>query len=315
MDYTELKIYTKHEWVDPLSCVLEDMGIAGFAVSDPADFEELLQKKNDYDWDYINEEILPGPDEPVCVTLYFEDNPTGMELLDKVLEEIRPYTEDGAELRSVSDEDWKDKWKEFFKPSRVSGRIVVKPGWEEYTPQTEDELVIELDPGMAFGTGTHPTTGLCIGLLETWQKPGDFVLDVGCGSGILSVAAQKLGAGSVLGVDIDPVAVEVSKENVARNDAEENVTIQFGDLTKGLSVIADVVVANLMADLVILLSRDVAQHLKENGIYISSGILIEKQPAVVSAIEAAGFTVLEIREKDEWCAIAARYSGKRGATS
>ncbi|MDD2483453.1 MAG: 50S ribosomal protein L11 methyltransferase [Eubacteriales bacterium] len=307
MDYTEITIFTNKESLDPLSCVITDLGIAGFAVEDPADFEELLNKKNAYDWDYINEEILPQEGDPVRITLHFEDTLEGMELMDLVLEEIRPFDVEKVEIRSVSDNDWKDKWKEYFKPSKVSEHIVVKPSWEPYEATSPDEMVIEIDPGMAFGTGTHPTTSLCIVLLEKYMPLGGDVLDVGCGSGILSIAAEKLGAGKVLGVDIDPVAVQVSLENVALNEGQKKIEIAYGDLTKGISYRADVVVANLMADLVVLLSKDVAKHLKPSGIYISSGILIEKQEMVVAALKAQGFELLEILEKDEWCAIAVKY--------
>jgi len=306
MNYTEIRIYTKKENLDPLSGVLVDMEIAGFAVEDPVAYEELLNKKNDYEWDYIDEGILPKEGDPAQIILYFEDTAEGLETMDQVLEEIRAFEIEKVEIRPACDEEWKDKWKEFFKPSRVSERIVVKPTWEEYQKEKDSDLVIELDPGMAFGTGTHPTTSLCIGLLEKYMKPGDAVLDVGCGSGILSIAAAKLGAGGVLGVDIDPVAVAVSQGNTALNQGTEKVTIAYGDLTKGLSYKADVVVANLMADLVILLSKDVAAHIRENGIYISSGILVEKKDLVAEAVRKAGFEILEMPEKEEWCAIAAK---------
>ena len=308
MNYTEITIFTGHDDVDPLSCVLTDIGIAGFAVSDPADYQELLNKENDYEWDYISESLIPEEGAPVKITLYLEDTPDGLELLDLVLEEIRVYGVEKVEVRSVCDDDWKDNWKKYFKPAKLSDRIVVKPTWEEYERSNEQELVIEIDPGMAFGTGTHPTTSLCIGLLEKYMPLRAAVLDVGCGSGILSIAAQKLGAGSVLGVDIDPVAVQVSKENVALNQGESIITIACGDLTKGISFRADIVVANLMADLVIMLSADVAAHLRDGGVYISSGILIEKQKLVAEAIRKAGFEILEIAEKEEWCAIAAKYT-------
>ena len=308
MNYTEITIFTDHKNVDPLSCVLADMGTAGFVVSDPADYQELLNKKNDYEWDYIDDSLIPAKDDPVKITLYLEDTAEGLELLDQILEEIRICTVEKVEIRSVCDDDWKDNWKKYFKPAKLSDRIVVKPTWEEYERSDERELVIEIDPGMAFGTGTHPTTSLCIGLLEKYMPIGASVLDVGCGSGILSIAAQKLGAGVVFGIDIDPVAVQVSNENVNLNHGETVITIAPGDLTKGISFRADIIVANLMADLVILLSKDVAAHLHDNGVYISSGILIEKQKMVEEAIRNAGFDILEIVEKEEWCAIAAKYT-------
>ena len=216
----------------------------------------------------------------------------------------RLYAEDNI----VDDNDWKDKWKEFFKPSRVTDRIVVKPTWEDYQKEG-DELVLEIDPGMAFGTGTHETTSLCMKLMEKYL--GDDaaerkVLDVGCGSGILSIAAALLGCRKVLGVEIDEDAVRVAAENTEKNSVGDRVRIQQGDLAKGIDFTADIVVANLMADLVVMLTPDVKNHLAENGVFISSGILVEKEDAVTEAIRNEGFEIIEIAEDGEWCAIACR---------
>ncbi|MBQ3107732.1 MAG: 50S ribosomal protein L11 methyltransferase [Firmicutes bacterium] len=306
MNYTELKLYAPKETEDPLTLALEDLGIAGFAVNDPDDYTELFNKRNAYDWDYVSEDVKPEFEDKVVFTLYLDDTPEGLELMEKILSEADYLGVTDSAIRTVSDDDWKDKWKEWFKPAKVGERIVVKPSWEAYEKLDPAELVIEIDPGMAFGTGTHETTSLCMRLMEKYQKPGDKVLDVGCGSGILSIAAALLEAGDILAVDIDPIAVEVSKENAELNGLADRMTIQEGDLTKGLSYKADVVVANLMADLVILLSAHVMKHLVPGGIYISSGILVEKRDQVRAAVEAAGFEILEIPEDGEWCAIAAK---------
>ena len=306
MNYTELKLYAPKETEDPLTLALEDLGVAGFAVNDPDDYTELLNKRNAYDWDYIADDVKPEKEDLVVFTIYLDDTPEGLELMEKILSEADYLGATDSSLRTVSDDDWKDKWKEWFKPTKVGQRIVVKPSWEPYEKQDPSELIIEIDPGMAFGTGTHETTSLCMKLMEKYQKPGDKVLDVGCGSGILSIAAALLEAGDILAVDIDPVAVEVSKENAELNGLADKMTIQVGDLTKGLSYKADLVAANLMADLVILLSGHVMNHVVPGGIYISSGILVEKRDLVRAAIEEAGFEILEIPEDGEWCAIAAK---------
>ncbi|MBR4023827.1 MAG: 50S ribosomal protein L11 methyltransferase, partial [Firmicutes bacterium] len=207
------------------------------------------------------------------------------------------------------DSEWKDNWKEYFKPQQVSERIIVCPTWEEYELSEEDKAagkkILRIDPGMAFGTGTHETTSLCLKAMEKYMAPGASVLDVGCGSGILSIAADLLGAGDVLGIEIDPVAVEVSRENLELNGCGENVRVIEGDLTKGVDYKADVVVANLMADLVEMLSPDVRRHMKPGARYISSGIIDEKLEEVAQAIRDCGFEIEEIKEDGMWRAIVA----------
>jgi ribosomal protein L11 methyltransferase len=202
------------------------------------------------------------------------------------------------------DSEWKDNWKEFFKPKKVGKRIVVKPTWYEYEKE-EGDLVIEIDPGMAFGTGTHETTSLCLRLMEDYMADGDKVLDVGCGSGILAIAGALLGSPEVLGVEIDPVAVEIAQENLELNGVTDVARAQYGDLTKGIDFKAEIVVANLMADLVMMLSADVAKHILPGGKYISSGILVEKRDQVAAVIRDCGFDIVEIREDGMWCAIVA----------
>jgi ribosomal protein L11 methyltransferase len=320
MNYIETKIYTSKFGIEQVLNMLSALGIDDAVIQDPLDVEELMDKKNSYDWDYVDSSVMEQANEEPTVIIYMEDSEEGRIQVQKVKLEAmklksremegefefgslgRMYVEDKVE----SDSEWKDNWKEYFKPSKITDRIVVKPTWEQYEKQSENELIIEIDPGMAFGTGTHETTTLCVKLLEKYTEARDAVLDVGCGSGILSIAAGLLGIKNILGIDIDPIAVEVSKENVELNKLDHVVTIQYGDLTKGINFKADVVVANLMADLVMMLSEDVAKHLKGKGIFISSGILIEKQTLVSEQIKKNGFEIIEVLEEGEWCAIAAR---------
>ncbi len=313
MRYIEVKIYTTQEGIDPLTCILMDMGIAGFAIEDARDYQDLMNKKHTYDWDYVDESLAELEYVRTSVTFYLEDTEESQGMIQRLgtLGELKPkgsidYGKPELTWKLVEDSEWKDNWKEYFKPAKITDRIVIKPTWEDYE-RAGDELVIELDPGMAFGTGTHPTTSLCVKLLEKYIEPEkDTVLDVGCGSGILAIASALLGAKGVLAVDIDPTAVEVSKENVELNKLSSQIRVREGDLTKGLKERADIVAANLMADLVIMLSKDVAAHLKGKSIYISSGILIEKREQVAKAVEECGFHILDILEEGEWCAIAAQ---------
>ncbi|WP_312650467.1 50S ribosomal protein L11 methyltransferase [Aminipila sp.] len=321
MNYIETKIYTSRFGIEHILNTLSEMEIEDAVIEDPADVEDLMDKKNSYDWDYVDASVMEQINEEPTVILYMEDSQEGkakVQAVKQAMDSLRERMNQGelgdknsfgrmeVEDRLVKDEDWKDNWKEFFKPAKITDRIVVKPTWEVYEKQSEDELIIEIDPGMAFGTGTHETTTLCIKLLEKYSEKDDAVLDVGCGSGILSIAAALLGIKNILGVDIDPVAVDVSRENVELNGFSDVVKIQYGDLTKGIDYKADVVVANLMADLVMMLSCDVAKHLKGKGIFISSGILIEKQEQVSESIKNNGFEIVEVLEQGDWCAIAAR---------
>ena len=316
MSYYKVTIYTSHAGIEPLSAVLLESGFDSIVVDDPADVEDILNKKEQYEWDYIDPSVFNNKDKEPTITVYFDD-----ETKDQIAQmkacaaALKTLSEEGVfgdlDLGSleveetVISDDWKDKWKEFFKPSKITDSLVVKPTWEEYTP-AEGEHVIEIDPGMAFGTGTHETTTLCMILMEKYLKDGDSVMDVGCGSGILAIAAAKLGCKDILGIEIDPDAVRTAIENVELNKADDVVVVKEGDLTKGVDKVVDLMVANLMAPLVIELSGAAADHMKEGGIYISSGILIEKQEQVAEAVVAAGFEIVEILEKGEWCAIAAQ---------
>ena len=212
---------------------------------------------------------------------------------------------------TCDDSEWLYKWQEHFKPAKVGERIVVKPGWEDYEP-AEGELVIEMDPGMAFGSGLHETTSMCVKALEKdlggAYDPARYpikVLDVGTGTGILAMAAVLLGADEALGIDIDDEAVRVAAENVKKNGLEGRVTIMPGNLMEGVSYDPDIIVANLMADLVIMLSSAAAVQLRPGGIYITSGILDVKEKTVAEAVRAAGFTIKEIMADGEWRAIVA----------
>ncbi len=310
MKYTEITVYTNKNGIELLSAALMQIGICDIAVNDPDDIEELLQKKNSYDWDYVDASVLELKKCEPSVTIYAEEEAKEtLSAVKKIVASLRASHDDLGRLeckaKVVDDTDWKDNWKKYFKPSRITERITVKPTWEVYERQTDDELVIEIDPGMAFGTGTHETTSSCVRLMEKYLKLGDAVLDVGSGSGILSIAAHLLGAGKVIGIDIDPEAVRVGRENVALNGFADTIEIVQGDLTKGVSFCADLVVANLMADLIKFLSKDVSKHIRPGGVYISSGILAELADDVADVIRAQGFEIAEILFDGEWCAIAA----------
>ena len=318
MKYIEIKIEVSPKRFDLLVGNLEDEGFDQLIIDDPQDAREIIEHKDWYKYDYINTEITDNLDRWPTITIYATDDEDGMYDIQKINDCIWTtitYLEDMGNHEAsydfkvtqslTDDQDWLYKWQEYFKPTKVSERIVVKPTWESYDA-AEDDLVIEIDPGMAFGTGTHETTSMCLKALEKHVKSDDKVLDVGCGSGILAIGAALLGAKEALGIEIDTDAVEVAKSNVELNHLSDKISVQYGDLTKGIDYKADIVVANLMADLVIMLTPDVAKHLNPGGIYISSGILNEKEELVSNAITAAGFTIEEVLHDGEWCCIIAR---------
>ena len=323
MKYIEFKVRASRQGIEQLTALFLSKGIDSVSINDPADIDDVLNKKNGYEWDYVNDDIKGILDREPSISTYFEDTPENREkiqelkiavmmLKSKELEGLYGWDVDFGRLYAediiVDDEDWKDKWKENFKPTRVTDKLVIKPTWEQYEA-SEGEVVLQLDPGMAFGTGTHETTSLCLKLIEKYlgEKPQDKkVLDVGCGSGILSIAAALLGCSEALGIDIDEDAVQVADENVELNGVSHKVKIQPGDLIKGIDFKGDIIVANLMADLVAELAESAKAHLEQGGVFISSGILIEKKDMVADAVKAAGFDIVEIVEDGEWCAIAAR---------
>ena len=326
MRYIQLKIHASRQGIEAVAPILFSYGVTGYSVDDPADFEGILDKKEEYEWDYVDQGLLDehmgkrAGREPV-LTAWLEDTEENRETVQSIKIDIlklkaeEQYQTFGAdadfgrlyvETETVDDEAWKDKWKENFKPARITDRIVVKPTWEPYEAKA-GELILEIDPGTAFGTGTHETTSLCMKLLEKYAADGALrVIDVGCGSGILSVAAALLGCKYVLGTEIDSEAVHIARENVELNGMSANVKVLEADLLNGVNYKADIIVANLMHDLVIKLAPEAIRRLEKGGIFISSGILLEKRDQVAEAVRKAGFEILEIPEDGEWCAIAAR---------
>ncbi len=202
--------------------------------------------------------------------------------------------EGSVSLDQVNEADWANAWKAYYKPTKVGQRVVVKPTWEDYAMQDGD-LIIELDPGMAFGTGTHETTSMCIRELEKYVNKDSKVFDIGCGSGILAIAAAKLGAKEVVAVDLDEVVVKVAKENVLENKVEKSVSVMHGNLTDVIKDKADVIVANIIADIIKILAKDVQNFMKEDAIFISSGIILDKVEEVKESLIENGFEIVEVQ--------------------
>ena len=311
MKWTEVLIKVDPQAVEAVTDILYGLGAQGVAIDEPVDVQKL--REDELYWDYIDEKLLENDTEETKIMAYFSEEETNLpEKIAVIKEKIRNLTEFGlsigsgtVELSNVNQEDWESAWKQYFKPVHVTDRIVVKPEWEEYSPQ-EGEIVIEIDPGMAFGTGTHETTSMCINQIEKNLKSGDTVIDIGCGSGILSMAAVLLGAQRATGVDLDPVAVRVALENVELNNLQDKIEILHGNLTDVIKEKADIVVANIMADIILILLEDVRAFIKDDGLFISSGIIQEKRAAVEARLLEKNFSIVEVETKGEWCAITAQ---------
>lgn len=309
MKYIELQVITTTESSDAVSEILYSEGASGVLIEDPNDFNEL--NKDEKSWDYIEDSLIKSIGKGAKVKGFFPSGEFGEDGLKSIIDRIEKLEEFGLNkgkgtvtTREVSDEDWANAWKKYYKPVKVGERIVIKPTWEEYKIKA-NEIVIVLDPGMAFGTGTHETTIMCVKLLEKYIKDGSRVFDVGCGSGILGITAAKLGAERVVCVDIDEVSCRVSRENAEINKVAEKVDIRCGNLLNMVSGKADVIIANIIADIIISFSEDAMSFLKNEGIFISSGIISDRRDEVLRKLRAEGFNVLEVLEMGEWCAIAA----------
>ncbi len=317
MRYFEVKIETNKTGIEIISAALIGIGLENISIFDPDEIRFMIDNPGKTEWCDASQ-IEPVQDDVPNIKLYFDDTDEGIEKVNQVkntISKIKVSLKNGLYGEGVSlgtlnitvtkddDSEWKDKWKEFFKPKKVSDRIVVKPTWEEYTRQTDDELVLEIDPGMAFGTGTHETTSLCIRMLERYVKPHDSVLDIGTGSGILAISSALLGARKVLGIDIDEDAVRVANENIQLNGCQDACRALKGDLTKGISFEANIVVANLLADLVVMLSQSVRKHLKYGGFFIVSGILLEQRSHIENVLKEENLVLVDFAQDGQWCAL------------
>ena len=317
MNWTEVKIYTTTEGIEPLTAGLMNVGIKGFIVEDAADFEQFLKDTTPH-WDYIDEDLMKQMDNcETNVKIYVADNAQGLEELAavrsllaqlKLQDEKNEYGRLSLETDSVDEEDWSTAWQKYYHTVKIGKRLVVRPAWEEYQKEN-DEVVLTLNPGMAFGTGTHHTTSLCMELLEKYLTAEDTVLDVGCGSGILAITAALLGAKDIIGCDIDEVAVKVAGENAELNNVHNKISFHKGDLTSQVEGSFNVIVANIVADIIIRLCDDVAKYLVKDGIFIASGIIDERRDDVVAAMQKQGIEVIEELAKGGWVALACKVKG------
>ena len=312
----EIKVKTTSEASEAVSNMLYEIGAEGVLIEDPND--PVYTESKESDWDYIDiEEVKRHLEyEGAVVKCYFDGADVNRNDLDEKimslkarLDQIESFGLEGGpltvELTELENTDWNSEWKKHYKPFEVGNKLVIKPSWEDYTADG-DRLIIEIDPGGAFGSGTHETTSMCMEMLEENVTPDVDVFDIGCGSGILGIAAAKLGAKSVVAVDLDEAAVMTTKDNAIRNGVDKSFEVHHGNLMDVVEGKADIVIANIIADIIILLSKDVRSFMKPDGLFISSGIIDTKVDDVVNGLESSGFEIIEVRRRGEWAAILAR---------
>lgn len=314
-NWTEVTVWTSTAGIDAVTGMLMDLGIDGFVIEDARDFADFLQDTEIY-WDYVDEDLAQEKtNAETNVKIYIEDSPAGAELLAQVnagLAGLRKRDVAHAfgrcvtELASIRQEDWENNWKQYFKPFRVGETFLIKPSWETCEPE-EGRKILEIDPSSSFGTGTHNTTQLCICELERRVRAGDRLLDMGCGSGILSVAAHMLGASEVTAVDIDPNAVKIAQENVEKNgfSLRAHVGDVVGDaaLSEAIGSGYDVIVANIVADVIMGMRYILKDKLKPEGTLIVSGILAVRADEVQQSLQDAGFALERRDQSGDWVAM------------
>ena len=321
MNWIKLSINTLTEGIEALCGKLYSIGITGLEIEDSNDFNDFLENSRQY-WDYVDDELMSRSSSPTFVRVYITDNATGHEqytAIKQALAELKESDSDGIfgtlEITSdsIREQDWAENWKQYYKPLTVGEKILIVPEWET-AENTDGKVVFTINPGMSFGTGTHQSTQLCIESLEKHIKPGDSVLDLGCGSGILSIISMLLEADHALAIDIDPNAAKIARENAEKNniDPQKYQTAAGNILTDGSvkELVAreqyDIILANIVADVIIGLCGDAKKALKQGGVFITSGIILERIDDVVSALENTGFEIINIAKKGEWASITAK---------
>ena len=321
MQWLELTIKTTSAGIDTVAEHLTVLGYDSFIIDDQADFEDFLENNKQY-WDYVDEDLAKKMEGLSQIRLYIEDSPNAMEEVSALRDQLRALKarKEGLELGSLEvdlanlqNEDWENNWKQYYKPLPIGEKLLVVPMWMD-PENDEGRLAVRLDPGMIFGTGNHASTQMCMMALEKAVKGGEKVVDLGSGSGILSIAALLLGAKTAVGVDIDPKAEDIARENAAINGLlADRFSAVTGDVISDRAMMEklagdgyDIVLANIVADVIIPLSPVVPYFVKPNGIFICSGILEQRLAEVVSAIEKAGLTIEAVNKIEDWCQITAR---------
>ena len=311
MKWLELHIDTNYAGLEGVETMLSTLGIDGVVIDDETEFQDFLENNHEY-WDYVDEELTQKMQGRSRLTFYLEVGEEGFAKMGEVriaLEELKKEHDDWGTLLmtmdTMEDADWENNWKQYYKPMEIGERLLVIPQWE--TAEVGDRVPLILEPGLTFGTGSHATTRLCLMALEKHVKPGMRVVDLGCGSGILSIAALKLGASEARAIDIDDKCINVAYENAAMNGiGKENYTVLAGNILTDQSAVEqlgggyDIVVANIVSDIIIALASQVRYYMKEDALFLCSGIIDTRAEEVAGKLREAGLEILEERSADGW---------------
>ena len=306
MKFIEFTVHTTTEGSELIADIFWNYTNYGVTVCDVNDIIALQSDKRTF-WDYMDDDLIKGQSD-VLVKCFLPVD-IADENIRSILSDIELLKERSAGIfslgtletsrREIEGDDWIDVWKKHFRPLHIGGRVVICPEWIAYEPK-KGEVIVKLDSNMAFGTGEHETTSMCLELLQEYLKEGDTVIDVGCGSGILGIAALKLGAAVAEGVDIDPVAVRTAGENAALNGVQDKLTVLVGDLSDKASGKYDIITANIVANAILSLAPAVPGLMAEGATFIASGIIDSRKDEVIAGLEKAGLAVVEVKEKRGW---------------
>ena len=311
MKWLELHIDTNYAGLEGVETMLSTLGIDGVVIDDETEFQDFLENNHEY-WDYVDEELAQKMQGRSRLTFYLEAGEEGFAKMGEVriaLEELKKEHDDWGTLLmtmdTMADADWENNWKQYYKPMEIGERLLVIPQWE--TADVGDRVPLILEPGLTFGTGSHATTRLCLMALEKHVKPGMRVVDLGCGSGILSIAALKLGAAEARAIDIDDKCINVAYENAAMNGiGKDTYTVLSGNILTDQSAVEqlgggyDIVVANIVSDIIIALAPNARYYMKEGALFLCSGIIDTRAEEVAGKLKEAGFEILEERSADGW---------------
>lgn len=310
MTWTEICIHTTHEASEAISNILYEAGATGIVIEDSTELNKQRESKFGEIYE-LNPDHFPL--QGVNIKVYFPKDdtlPKKLAMIKERIDQLKQMEIDVGEnilsLQDVEERDWETAWQKYYHPVNISKQITIVPTWHQYERKSQDEKLLYLDPGMAFGTGTHPSTKLCLLALEKYLQENDLVLDVGCGSGVLSIAACLLGAREVYAFDLDPVAVTSTKHNSQLNGFQDRIKVTKNNLLNGITVSAHIIVANILAEIIVDLVEDAWDNLTSEGYFITSGIILKRKDMVIEALTNKGFAIVASEQLDDWISIIAQ---------